>query len=175
MKYLISYGSQYGSTKHYALKFGNITHYPVCCYTKVKTIQQYDGVIHFGALYAGGVKGLKTIVSLEPKNLIIVTVGLADPQDHENVQNIKSAIASHISKEVMDSAQIFHLRGAIVYQKLSIKHRIMMKLLYKKANKIPLDQRNAETQTMIDTYNKEISFVDDAQLNNLKNNIDHLS
>ena len=64
--------------------------------------------------------------------------------------------------------QIFHLRGAIDYGKLNLKHRTMMALLYAKAKGLPEEKKNAETQAMIETYGKQVSFVEDTALNALK-------
>ena len=62
MNTLIIYGSQYGTTKRYAEKFAEMTHFPVVSYEDVKTLTDYERIICFGALYAGGVKGLKNTV-----------------------------------------------------------------------------------------------------------------
>ena len=159
MKTLITYGSRYGSAEHYAQKFAEYTGFSVLPYGEVKSVAGYARVIHFGALYAGGVLGLRQIVSLlAPKTeVIIVTVGLADVQDAENIQNIRNSIRLQISEDVFQRMQIFHLRGAIDYGKLNLKHRTMMALLYAKAKGLPEEQKNAETQAMIETYGKQVS------------------
>ena len=36
----------------------------------------------------------------------------------------------------------------------------MMKLLYQKAKRIPVDQRDKETQDFISTYNKKVDFIE---------------
>jgi hypothetical protein len=36
----------------------------------------------------------------------------------------------------------------------------MMKLLYNKAKNLPEEKKNAEVMAMIETYNKQVSFVD---------------
>ena len=94
MEKLIVYGSQYGTTKRYAEKFSEMTGVPCLSYENVKTLSGYGLVIHFGGLYAGGVKGLKATVKALQENtkLIIVTVGLADVTDEENRNNIKKSI-----------------------------------------------------------------------------------
>ncbi|HJB04447.1 MAG TPA: flavodoxin domain-containing protein, partial [Candidatus Merdibacter merdigallinarum] len=59
MKKLIVYGSHYGSTQHYAQKFAELTDLPVVSYKELPDLTEYDLIIHFGGLYAGGVLGLK--------------------------------------------------------------------------------------------------------------------
>lgn len=131
----------------------------------------YARVIHFGALYAGGVLGLRQIVPMLSlkAGLVVVTVGLADVQDAENIQHIRSAIRRQLPEDVLERTRIFHLRGAIDYGKLNLKHRTMMALLYAKAKGLPEEKRNAETQAMIATYGKQVSFVDDTAVLELVN------
>ena len=171
---LITYGSRYGSTEHYARKFAECTHLPILPYREVKDLSDYARVIHFGALYAGGVLGLRQIVSQlsTEAELIIVTVGLADVQDAENIQNIRNSIQSQLPEDVFRRARIFNLRGAIDYGKLKLGHRTMMALLYAKAKGLPEEEKNAETHAMIETYGKQVSFVDDTVVTELVNSID---
>ena len=120
MKTLIIYGSQYGTTKRYAERFAEMTGFPVISYEDINALSGYERVIYFGGLYAGGVKGLKNAVkrfSLDTK-LIIVTVGLADVCDKENISNIRNSISKQVPEDLLKSAFVFHLRGGIDYQKL---------------------------------------------------------
>ena len=55
---------------------------------------------------------------------------------------------------------IFHLRGGIDYSKLSLLHKTMMKMVYKKAVDVPEEEKTAEIRAMIETYNKQVDFVD---------------
>ena len=170
---IITYGSRYGSAEHYARKFAECTGFPVLPYREVKNTAGFNRVIHFAALYAGGALGLRQIVEqLHPKaELVIVTVGLADVHDAENIQNIRNAIRRQIPEDIFQRVQIFHLRGAIDYSKLNLKHRAMMALLYAKAKGLPEEKKNAETQAMIETYGKQVSFVDDTAVIALVNSI----
>ena len=166
---IITYGSQYGSAEHYARKFAECTGFPILPYREVKNLSGYARVIHFGALYAGGVLGLRQIVSLLAPNteIFIVTVGLADVKDAENIRNIRNSIQSQLPEDVFRRTQIFHLRGAIDYGKLNLKHRTMMAMLYAKAKGMP--EKNAETQAMLETYGKQVSFVEDTAVLELAN------
>ena len=143
MKTLIIYGSQYGTTKRYAERFAEMTGFPVISYEDINALSGYERVIYFGGLYAGGVKGLKNAVkrfSLDTK-LIIVTVGLADVCDKENISNIRNSISRQVPEDLLKSAFVFHLRGGIDYQKLSFKHKTMMTLLYNKIKNLPEDKK----------------------------------
>lgn len=162
MKEIIIYGSQYGTTKSYAERFSIMTEIQLVSSEKTKDLSNYDTVIHFGGLYAGGVKGLKNTVKLLPENasLLIVTVGISDVENKENTDNIKNSISRQVSEELMKRTTIFHLRGGIDYQKLNFIHKTMMKLLYNKAKKLPEEKLTPEMKEMIETYNTKVDFTD---------------
>ena len=127
----------------------------------VKSVAGYDRIVYLGALCAGGVMGLeKTVCGLSAsQELFVATVGLADPTDAENVNHIRGCLKKQVPASHYDESKIFHLRGAIDYTKLGLKHRIMMKLLYSKVTKIPEAERNAEVRALIATYGKQVNFV----------------
>ena len=169
MNSLIVYGSQYGTTKKYAERFAEMTNLPIIAYENIKDLRGYDLIIHFGGLYAGGVKGLKNTVRALRKNakLIIVTVGLADVYDEENIRNIRQAIGKQVPEKRLSKTSIFHLRGGIDYQKLNFKHKTIMTLLYNKVKKLPEDKKTAEVRAMIETFNSKVDFVDFSSLNQI--------
>ncbi|MDD3184090.1 MAG: flavodoxin domain-containing protein [Anaerostipes sp.] len=169
MNTLIIYGSQYGTTKRYAEKFAEMTHFPIISYENIKTLADYDRVIYFGGLYAGGVKGLKNTVKKLSANikLVIVTVGLADVCDKENVSNIRKSIRKQVPENLLKMSYVFHLRGGIDYQKLTFKHKTMMTLLYNKAKNLPEEKKTAEVKAMIETFNSKVDFVDFDSLNHI--------
>ena len=161
---IILFGTTYGSSKLYAEELSKRTGIEARSYDEVSSIDDYDTVVYIGSLYAGGVQGMKKTFSkltdVGEKKIIIATVGLADPTDLENTKSIKNSIKNQLSNEVYDHATIFHLRGAIDYAKLGFKHKTMMSLLYKKAKNLPEEKKTAEVRAMIDTYNKQVSFID---------------
>lgn len=168
---LIIYGSQYGTAKRYAEELARKTGIEMRSYEDVKDITAYDMIIYIGALYAGGVLGMKKtfakLTQYQNKKIIIATVGLADPMEKENTDNIKSSMQKQLSKELYENIDIFHLRGGIDYSKLNFKHKTMMGLLYKKAVGLPEEEKNAEVRAMIETYNQKVDFVDFETLNQI--------
>jgi menaquinone-dependent protoporphyrinogen IX oxidase len=134
MNTIIIYGGRYGSTKRYAERLSEITGLKAVFFKDVKSVAGYDRIVYLGALCAGGVMGLKKTVGGLSVNqeLFVATVGLADPTDAENVNHIRGCLKKQIPASHYDESKIFHLRGAIDYTRLSLKHRIMMKLLYSK-------------------------------------------
>lgn len=65
------------------------------------------------------------------KKLIVATVGLADPTDKENTDQIKGGVKKQLPAGVYEKATVLHLRGEIDYTRLSFKHKTMMSLLVK--------------------------------------------
>ncbi len=175
MNKIIIYGSNYGTTKQYAEELSKRTGIKAVSYDLIKDIASYETIIYLGALYAGGVKGLKDTIRLIPQNstskIIIITVGLADVTKEENTKNIKKSLKSQIPIEIYDKAKIFHLRGGIDYSKLRLNHKIMMALLYFKVKKLPEEKQSSEVKTMMETFNKKVDFVD---FNTLKPIIDEI-
>ncbi len=161
-KQLIIYGSRYGSTKRYAERLAEMTGTEAVEYKAVKDLGDYYRIVYLGSLYAGGVTGLKqTVGKMSPRQeLIVSTVGLVDPTDASNVAHIRQSIKGQIPAHFYDESRLFHLRGAIDYTKLNLKYRLMMSLLAKKVAKLPEEQQNAETRAMLETYGKQVDFVD---------------
>ena len=165
MNSIIVYGSNYGTTKQYANELSRRTNMKVISFKKVnQQINDYDNIIYLGALYAGGVLGmsktLKKLNNISNKKIIIVTVGLSDPTDEVNKNNIRNNIKNQMPKKFFEKAKIFHLRGGIDYSKLNFAHKTMMKLLYNAVKNLPSEKQTAEDRAMIETYNKKVNFID---------------
>ena len=154
MNSIIIYGSHYGTTKQYAEELSKRTNIKAISFKKFnQQINDYDNIIYLGALYAGGVLGmsktLKKLNNISNKKILIATVGLSDPTDEVNKNNIRNNIKNQIPKEVLEKAKIFHLRGGIDYSKLNFAHKTMMKLLYNAVKNLPNEKQTAEDRAMI--------------------------
>ena len=176
MSNIIIYGSHYGTTKQYAEELSKRTNIKAISFKKFnQQINDYDNIIYLGALYAGGVLGmsktLKKLNNISNKKILIATVGLSDPTDEVNKNNIRNNIKNQIPKEVLEKAKIFHLRGGIDYSKLNFAHKTMMKLLYNAVKNLPNEKQTAEDRAMIETYNKKVNFIDFSSLDKITNEI----
>ena len=176
MNSIIVYGSHYGTTKQYAEELSKRTNIKVISFKKInQQINDYDNIIYLGALYAGGVLGmsktLKKLNNISNKKILIATVGLSDPMDEVNKNNIRNNIKNQIPKEILEKAKIFHLRGGIDYSKLNFAHKTMMKLLYNAVKNLPNEKQTAEDRAMIETYNKKVNFIDFSSLDKIANEI----
>ena len=72
------------------------TDIPAVSYQEAPPLSKLETIVYIGALYAGGVLGLtKTLRRQsfgEHQRLVIVTVGLADPDILQNRENIRNAL-----------------------------------------------------------------------------------
>ena len=159
MQDIILYGSQYGSTRRYAEKLSEQTGIPAVSYKDAPALSDKKTIVYLGGVYAGGVLGLvKTLrgFSLQKgQKLILVTVGLADPNDPDNRDNIRTFLQRQLPAELLGRATIYHLRGRIDYQKLSFGH-----LLYQFLRRTPVEKQTAENRALVETYGKQVDFTD---------------
>lgn len=177
MSKIIIYGSIYGTTKMYAEGLSKKVNISAIPFKDLGDINNYDTIIYLGALYAGGVLGLaktfKKLRDIKDKKIIIATVGLADPTEKINITNIRNNLKAQLSKEILENAKIFHLRGGIDYEKLSFAHKTMMSLLYKKTKHMKEEKMTPEDKAIIATYNKKVNFVDLNKLNDIIKEIEN--
>ena len=105
MKSIILYGSRYGSARRYAQELSSKTGIPAVGYRDIPSLSGHQTIVYIGALYAGGVLGLaRTLRSLslrDGQRLVIVTVGLADPDIPQNRENIRNSLQKQIPASYM--------------------------------------------------------------------------
>ena len=175
MKSIILYGSRYGSARRYAQELSSKTGIPAVGYRDIPSLSGHQTIVYIGALYAGGVLGLaRTLRSLslrDGQRLVIVTVGLADPDIPQNRENIRNSLPKQIPAQLYGRAAVFHLRGAIDYQALSLGHRTMMALLHRSLQKKPAEEWSEEDRALMETYGKRADFADFASLRPIVNEI----
>lgn len=161
MKQIIIYGSLHGAAKRYAERLAQITEIEAKSFKEVKDVAQFERIIYVGAVYAGGVMGLKKTAQQlsDGQEVIIVTVGMTEPTDPIYMSNIRNAIRQLIPARIYNDDKIFHLRGAIDYSKLGLGHRILMKMMYSQAKKTPDDKLTAEAKAIKETYGQAVDFV----------------
>ena len=76
-------------------------------------------------------------------------------------------LKKQIPPQFYDEKKIFHLRGAVDYDQLELKYRILMKLMYSQAFKLPEDQLTAEFKAVLATYGKKVECVNLDSINPL--------
>lgn len=175
MKTLVGYRSKYGTTARYARWIAESLQGELVEIGKEKPNEQlteYDVIIYGGGIYAGGIDGIsfltKNYDKIKGKSLILFTVGLADPEKKEQFTDI---IDKNLTPEMRQNIKVFHLRGGINYQKLSIPHKIMMSMV--KHFRVKMDEPMDEEQlAFMETYGKQVDFTDRQSITSL---VDHVT
>ena len=169
MKSIIVYGSEYGSTRAYAKRLSELTEIRAVSFQKIKNISEYDKVIYIGGLYAGSAKGLKQTAKniRADAEVFIITVGLMGCDTEKNKEMLRNQVAKQVPAEIMKRAKRFHLRGAIDYSKMSFKHKAMMKALCTVLKAKPADKRDADSNMIINSYNKKFDLMNFEDLNEI--------
>ena len=166
---IIIYASKYGSTKQYADELSKRTGIESVEYTEIRDINQYDTIVYLGPLYAGSVMGLKKTLNkirdVQDKKLVVGTVGLADPNDKKNREEIMNGIKQQVHGCIYNKARVYFLRGAIYYSNLNLKHKTMMAFIHRKVKGMKEEERTAEINAVIETYGKNVSYIDFDALN----------
>lgn len=155
---IVVYASKYGTTKQYAEWIAqdlNAEAMDAKAVTRDK-LQKYDLVVYGGGLYAGGIAGVKLVTQPPCKNLIVFTVGLADP----SATDYSAIIQKNFTPELARKTPIFHLRGGIDYKKLGPVHRIMMSMMKNMIRKKSESERDTEDKELLRTYGSAVNFTD---------------
>ena len=158
-KILVTYLSKYGSTRKYAQWIAAALDADLFEAHTVgpKALSQYDAVIYGGGLYAGGIAGVKLVTENPCKNLVVFTVGLANP----NSTDYSAIINKNFTPELLAKTKFFHLRGGIDYKKLSPAHKVMMAMMKGQIQRKPESERDAEDKEFLDTYHSKVHFEDE--------------
>lgn len=169
-KTVVVYQSRYGATKRYAEWIAQELSCDLLNRREIgaAALLPYDTVIYGGGLYAGGLAGVdlltKNYAQLRGKHMVLFTCGLADPADSDNVDHIRQGLNKALPPALRESAEIFHLRGAMDYSRLGPVHRTMMAMLHKMTLKKDASSLREEDRQMLDTYGKTVDFTDRASI-----------
>lgn len=165
-KTVVIYKSTYGSTKKYAQWLAEELACDLFERTLFKKEQfsHYDTIIYGGGLYASGISGVdllsKNFDLIKDKKIILFTCGLTDPNNVQIVQGIRDNINKVFNEEKLSQMNIFHLRGAMNYPKLSFVHKSLMNVLCKMLSKKDDSTLRAEDKQMLDAHGKALDFID---------------
>lgn len=159
MKIAVIYQSSYGTTKKYAEWIAEELEADLWEKSSIRPeeLSAYDLVIYGGGIYASGILGIDLVVKHPVKNLILFTVGLANPA----ITDYSDIIEKNLPIPLRENTKIFHLRGGIDYKKLGLLHRTLMAAMKKiSVDRKSPDQLSSEDKAFLDTYGKEVNFTD---------------
>lgn len=155
----VIYKSIYGATKEYATWIAEELGAELLEQKAVSPadLQKYDLVIYGGGIYASGISGVGLVMKNPVKNLIVFTVGLANPETTDYTELLEK----NIPPELREKVKVFHLRGGMDYKKLSLVHRGMMAMMKKMTvDKKPKNEFTEDDKLFLETYGGSAQFID---------------
>lgn len=158
-KVLVAYQSKYGATRQYAAWIAEELGAELRERKNVKPSElgEYDCVVYGGGLYAGGILGADWVAKVACKNMVLFTVGLADPA----ITDYSEILSKNFPQEVLKSLKVFHFRGSIDYKKLSLVHRIMMSVMKRMTvGRKKSEEWTEEEKLFVGTYGNQVDFTD---------------
>jgi len=155
---VVIYKSNYGATKQYAEWIAAELDAVLFEASRIKPAQlmDYDVVIYGGAIYAGGINGVKLVTENPCKKLVVFVVGASDPE----TTDFSETINRNFTEDFLLNTKVFHLRGGIDYDKLGLLHRFMMaakRMMVKNKNEADLA---SDERLVLETYGRKADFVD---------------
>ena len=166
MRTLVIYKSSYGATEKYAKWIAEAVGADLVQVkdAKAEKLTGYDAVVYGGGLYAGGINGIKWLVTnfslVKDKKVAIFTVGLADPEIEENLNHIREGIDHSLPENVRKGAEFFSFRGGMDFGRLGFMHKSMMKMMGKMLNKKNPEELTAQDRDLLDSFEKPVDFTD---------------
>jgi menaquinone-dependent protoporphyrinogen IX oxidase len=158
-KVLVVYQSQYGATRQYAAWIAEELGAELRERKNAKPsgLSDYDCVVYGGGLYASGILGADWAAKTACKNLVIFTVGLADPANTD----YSAILSKNFPQKIQHSLKVFHFRGSIDYKKLSLIHRIMMAMMkWMTVGRKKPEEWTEEEKLFVSTYGNQVDFTD---------------
>lgn len=164
---LTVYKSKYGSTKKYAQWIAESLKADLMEAKQVKPemLKDYDLVIYGGGLYAGGVAGVKLVTENACKQLVVFTVGLADPAKTD----YSPILQKNFTPELLAKTKFFHLRGGVDYASMGLVHKMMMGMMKSMIERKPEAEREPDSEEFLKTYGKKVDFTDEKTIEPLVN------
>jgi hypothetical protein len=120
-------------------------------------LREFDCVIYGGGIYAGGISGSVLVAKNPVKNLVVFTVGAADPK----TTDYTDILENNFPAKIRESYKVFHFRGTLDYKTLNIVHRVMMAMMKQiTLGKKTIEELTDEEKLFAETYGGKIDFTD---------------
>ncbi|MBE6507422.1 MAG: hypothetical protein E7Z72_05825 [Methanocorpusculum parvum] len=150
MKAVVLYQSKYGSTKQYAEWIAKELGADIFPANACLDVSSYDTIIFGAPVFGGTVMGIAAVSNLplsKEQRLFLFTVGLTAPDAEKNLENLRE---KNFSEAVVKRAEIFHFQGALEYKKLTLHHKILLKMINSTMrNKLDLNQNHVAYENIL--------------------------
>lgn len=163
MNALIVYRSCYGSTRRYAEWISSALSANLCeeQYLRPEMIQSADIIIFGSGLYAGGVRATALLkrhaALLSGKVVVLFTVGLADPENEDNILHIHNGLQKALGAQ-LEKIKLFYFRGAMDFSNMRFFHKMGMRMMRSMLKK--KKDRTAEDEALLHSFDHPVDFTD---------------
>ncbi len=161
MNGIILYTSKYGATEKYARWLGEETGFPVLSSERARPedLEGREVILSGGGIHATGIRGLnflkKNASLLAGKRLLVFCVG-ASPYDEKALEEI----AGRNMTGPLSSVPLFYLRGAWDMAQMSLKDRMMCKMLLKVVSKKPPETLEPWMKALLSAGESQCDWTD---------------
>jgi menaquinone-dependent protoporphyrinogen IX oxidase len=160
-KIAVIYKSKYGSTERYASWIAQETGadlYKTSEITPAK-MKKYDVLVFGGGLYEVNILGISLLKNnyekIKDKRIVVFSVGSSP----ESQKAISSVMDKNFSPEIQHAIRFFHLRGALNYDKMSPKHKFMMRMLKRMLDAKKPEDLDADERGILETFGQNTDFT----------------
>lgn len=160
-KIAVIYKSKYGSTERYARWIAEETGADLYRSADIPpaNLRKYDVLVFGGGLYAVNILGISLLKNnyekIKDKKLVVFSVGIS-PESQKALDAVRD---KNFGRDMQQSIRFFHLRGALNYDKMSPKHKFMMRILKKMLDSKRAEELDADEQGMLQTFGQNSDFV----------------
>ena len=174
MSIVVIYKTKYGATQKYAEWIADALGADCFNIRKFNKEQfaQYDTVILGGGIYAGNINGIslisKNFAQLVDKHLIIFTVGIKDPGQPRNAEEIEKGLLKVLTPDMLEHIKVFSFRGALDCDKVNVLHYSMLKILAQVTDDLTTPDVD-EGRIFQEAFEKPQNFIEYDQIKPLVN------
>ena len=162
MNAVVLYMSKYGSTKQYAEWIAEELGADIFRADSFasENFASYDTVVFGGPVFGGAIMGIAKVAEnmhiLKDKQLIIFTVGITSPNAEKILADL---LEKNYNDSMMKHAETFHFQGALESEKLTLGHKVLLKMVNSSMrNKLDLHQNHVSRDAvmpLIESVKKE--------------------
>lgn len=162
MNRIVLYKSKYGTAKQYATWLARSLQCDMEPADRIKAdaLSGYDLILYVGGIYVAKVNGFKEFAKhlnqLTDKKIILCMTGMTDPAETEVYRKI---YLSAVPEPYRANVKPFALHGDLLFSKMSIPHRLVMKMLKAEAEKKTAQAHTEIEKSVIENYGKDSGFA----------------
>ena len=174
MSMVVIYKTKYGATQKYAEWIAEALGADLFNIRKFNKdqFQNYDTVILGGGIYAGNINGIslisKNFDQLAGKRIIIFTVGIKDPSQPVNAEEIEKGLLKVLTPDMLEKIRVFSFRGALDCDKVNVLHYSMLKILAQVTDDLNTPDVD-EGRVFQEAFEKPQNFIEYDQIKPLVN------